>query len=90
MTNEEKADEIYPYYEDMTDLETFQTASRQISFIAGAEWKEQQMVEKVCEWIKDQVCYYYHWEVNGDTYENEIVVDSEKMIEDFKQAMMDE
>lgn len=56
MNYEEKIDEIYPYYEDMTDVETFQTASRRIGFIAGAEWKDkqyQELFEKSIEWFKD-------------------------------------
>ena len=44
-------------------------------------------IEKACEWLKDMACYYAHMEVNGDTYENEIVYDNSKLIEDFKKYM---
>ena len=50
----------------------------------------QDFLGKACEWLKDQACYYSHWEYNGDTYEKEIVVDTDKMIEDFKNYMQDE
>lgn len=45
------------------------------------------MIDKAAEWLRDQACYYSHWEWNGDTCENEIVVDTEKMVEDFREAM---
>lgn len=57
------------------------------SFIAGAKWAEKMMIEKACEWLEDMACYYAHWEYNGDTYEKEVVYDTEKLIEDFKKAM---
>lgn len=82
MTNLEKADELYPYYEDMTDLETFQIASRRTGFIAGAEWKEQQMIDKACEWLKDNANDYldwYDWE--------QCRVDKDELVYDFKKAM---
>lgn len=47
-------------------------------------------MEKACEWLEDQVCYYSSMEYNGDTYEKEIVVDTDKMIEHFKNYMQDE
>ena len=51
---------------------------------------KEQMIEKACEWLEDQAAYYSHWEYNGDTYEKEIVVDTDKMIEQFKNYMQDE
>ena len=52
-----------------------------------AEKMQQQMIVKACEWLEVMACYYAHWEYNGDTYEKEIVYDTEKLIEDFKKAM---
>lgn len=52
-----------------------------------SEWKEKQMIEKACEWLEDMACYYAHWEYNGDTYEKEVVYDTEKLIKDFKKSM---
>lgn len=88
MTNEDKAQEICEkngrYNPSCSSLECY------LSALEMAAWKEQQMIDKAVEWLKDQSCYYHHWEVNGDTYENEIVVDTEKMVEDFKKAMEDD
>ena len=57
------------------------------SFLAGAKWADKTMIEKACEWLGDMACYYAHWEINGDTYEKEVIYDTEKLIKDFKQAM---
>ncbi|MBE6322704.1 MAG: hypothetical protein E7073_06780 [Bacteroidales bacterium] len=38
MTNEEKARETYPYYEDMMNIEIVQTNAKRVGFIAGCEW----------------------------------------------------
>ena len=51
------------------------------------EMAEDAMIDKACEWLKDMACYYAYFEVNGDTYENEIVYDEHKLIEDFRKAM---
>lgn len=56
-------------------------------FIAGAKWSDKTMIDKACEWLKDMACYYAHWEYNGDTYEKEVIYDTEKLIEDFRKAM---
>lgn len=53
----------------------------------GAVWMKERLIEKAVEWLKDTVCYYHHWEWNGDTYEKEIVVDVETLINDFKKDM---
>jgi len=60
---------------------------KEYAALETAEWKEQQMIEKACEWLEDMACYYAHWEYNGDTYEKEIVFDTQKFIEDFQKAM---
>lgn len=60
------------------------------AFEAGAEWADKTMIERTVEWLKDMACYYAHWEYNGDTYEKEIVYDTEKLIEDFKKYMRGE
>ena len=55
----------------------------EVGFIRGY----QSALNMACEWLKDMACYYAHWECSPDTYENEIVYDTEKLIEDFKKAM---
>ena len=87
MTNEEKAKEMFPFYEDMDDVEIVQTTFKRAGAIEMAEWKEQQMIDKACEWLQDMACYYAYWEHNGDTYEKEVVYDTEKLINDFRNAM---
>ena len=85
MTNEEKAKEI------VKETEDFFYHNEQERGLACAlrmaKWKEQQMIDKACEWLKDMACYYAYWEYNGDTYEKEVVYDTEKLINDFKKAM---
>ena len=84
MTNKEKAQEIRNknvccVYSDCPNV--YSAAMKM------AEWKERQMMDKACELLKDMACYYAHWEYNGDTYEKEVIYDTEKLIKDFKQAM---
>lgn len=82
MTNEEKADEICKRH--IFDSNHYDCCMEM------TEWKEKQMIDKACEWLKDMACYYAHWECNSDTYENEIVYETEKLIEDFAKAMKGE
>lgn len=87
MTNEEKATELGKKYQTPCHgIGDCEFEARQAA-LEMAEWKEQQMIEKACEWLEDMACYYAHWEYNGDTYEKEVVYDTEKLIEDFKKAM---
>lgn len=60
------------------------------AYACGCKKTMQDFLNKACEWLEDQACYYSHWEYNGDTYEKEIVVDTDKMIEQFKNYMQDE
>ena len=87
--NESKATEIAKHI-----LETYPVINKDnlpnalwFAAIEMAEWKEQQMMKKACEWLNDMACYYAHCEYNGDTYEKEVVYDTEKLIKDFKKAM---
>ena len=77
MTNEEKARELAARFGFLDDCigdekERFKTAMEM------AAWKEQQMIEKACEWLepvfKDIAGYYYGGE----------------LIEEFKKAMENE
>lgn len=82
MTNEEKANEICKRH--IFDSNHYDGCMEM------AKWKEKQMIEKACEWLKDMACYYAHWECEPDTYENVIVYDTEKLIEDFAKAIKGE
>ena len=86
MTNKEKAKEIAEVSQILSDF-PHDYHSVEYGAIEMAKWKEQQMIKKASEWLKDMACYYAHWEGNGDTFENEIVFDTEKFIEDFKNVM---
>lgn len=98
MTNEEKSKEIsvnnrMTYVESVNDGNTYVVNSQGECYQSAmemAKWKEQQMIEKAVEWLKDMVCYYSYWDYNGDTYEKEIAVDTDQMIEDFSKAMKGE
>lgn len=71
MTQEEKALEIgrKRYFDTMNPNEAAYKASIQM-----AKWKEQQMIDKACEWLKQQE------EMIGISFENDF-------IERFKKAM---
>lgn len=87
MTNEQKATELgIKYQTQCHGIGDCEFEAKQAA-LEMAEWKEQQMIDKACEWLEDMACYYAHWEYNGDTYEKEIVFDDQKFIEDFKKAM---
>lgn len=45
ISNEQKAKQTYPYYEDMNDIELVQANAHRIGFIAGCEWKDEQRKE---------------------------------------------
>lgn len=98
MTNSEKAQEIVnKNFEWISNLVEENNLSKEdinqirfkmyIACQEMAEWEEKQMIDKACEWLEDMACYYAHWEYNGDTYENEVVYDTEGLIKDFKKSM---
>lgn len=88
MTNEEKAREyaqLHLYDGDQVQLYVECHNGKIAAFKAGAEWKEQQMIEKVCEWLKNNAGeHIYFDECDNEWY------DAEELIEDFKKAMMGE
>ncbi len=56
-------------------------AASKYDFIAGAQWKKEYIIDKVCEWLKDHL-----WEY--DQYSC-IPIDVDDLVKDFKQAMED-
>lgn len=54
-----------------------------------AEWKERQMINKTCEWLRKNIMNYRNWEYNEfhQCVEYDGSVDIEKMINDFRKAM---
>lgn len=81
MKHEEKAKKIAEFF-NMPNGSNCLLPCHQAA-MAMAEW----MIDKACEWLKDMACYYAHWEYNGDTYEKEVVYDTELLIKDFVKAM---
>lgn len=56
----------------------FDDYTAMLSFITGAEWADETMIEKACKWLKEQSCCGYI----EDTDVNEF-------IKRFKQAMQE-
>lgn len=54
-----------------------------------AEWKEQCIIKKACEWLEKNISNYQNWEYNEfhQCVEYDGSVDIEKMINDFRKAM---
>lgn len=87
MTDLEKATELgIKYQTQCHEIGDCEFEARQ-SALEMAEWKEQQMIDKAREWLTDMACIYAYWEYNGDTYEKEVVYDTEQLIKDFIKAM---
>lgn len=61
------------------------------SFIEGSQWADKTMIEKACEWLKDEL---YDVEDNtqrgGFDIRSKCYFTSEDLIEHFKKAMEDE
>ena len=53
------------------------------SFVAGAEWADKTMIEKSCEWLKNNMHNYLVAKADGADYRITI-------FNDFKQAMIEE
>lgn len=57
MTNEEKAKELAKiFFPDILNVFARENLEQKKAFFACmemAEWKEKQIIEKVCEWLKD-------------------------------------
>jgi hypothetical protein len=85
MTDKEKARKIV---EETEDFFYHNEQERGLACaLRMAKWKNETMIEKACEWLKDMACIYAYWEYNGDTYEKEVVYDTEQLIKDFIKAM---
>lgn len=61
----------------------YNAANRRI-WVAGAQWQKEQMIDKACEWLKDNTDRYLY---NTGGYEEYIPKCGGKMFEDFKKAM---
>lgn len=75
MTNEEKANEICKRH--IFDSNHYDCCMEM------AEWKEKQIIEKACEWLKENIHDYYTTGDGGDEFEEWF----DNMFEDFRKAM---
>ena len=51
------------------------------AFEEGAEWADKTMIEKACDWLKENIWVYINYEsCSGEELENDV-------IEDFRKAM---
>jgi len=86
MTDIEKANDLAQYYSEESDYK------RTVGYdcaIEMADWKEQQMIDKACEWLGKNIGNYQNWEYNEfhQCVEYDGSFDIEKMISDFRKAM---
>lgn len=63
--------------------DTLETRIAYSSFLDGCEWKEQQMIEKACEWLKDNINDYLVWY----DFREECRVNKDELLCNFKKAM---
>lgn len=65
MTNEKIAEELFPYYEDMEDVELAQTVFKRSGAIEMAEWKDHQFAEEKKKWIEKVIGWIDYNNRNG-------------------------
>lgn len=85
MNNIERSIEISripAVYETDFNLDKTIELQRYNAAMLMAEWKEQQLIDKACEWLKDNANDYLDW------YDWERCwVDKDELVYDFKKAM---
>ena len=82
MTNENKAKEFYHKYRESHLNLAPESAAFNVA-LEMAEWKEQQMIDKAVEWLKENTSCYA-------SFDDDIISDTENknnFINDFKQVM---
>lgn len=86
MTDKEKADEISEQYATSRYFPNDEEVAAYNAAIQMAKWKEQQMIDKACEWLKDNVndsyLDWYDWE--------KCRLNKDELLHDFKKAMKGE
>ena len=82
MTREEEIkqaiDNMFPFYEDMSDIEVLQTASRRIGAEKAFEYADQTIIDKACEWLEPVFKNYAGYYCGTD------------LVEDFRKYMKGE
>ena len=82
MTDREKADEISGQYSTSHYFPNDEELAAYSAAMQMAKWKEQQMIEKACEWLEDNANEYldwYDWE--------QCRVNKDELLHDFREAM---
>jgi len=78
MTNEEKAKEIgQKWYNDGANEVAFRSA------LQMAKWKDEQMIEKACEWLKHNAEHFTYISAHS----GDAKISEHKLIEEFEKAM---
>ena len=74
------AEEYYNEVKYLSDLSAFPIAA----FKEGAEWADRTMIEKVCEWLEDNIYdyLYINRDFNEADYKNELIEDLRKAMEE--------
>lgn len=91
MTNEEKAKEIaYKCFPDTFEHETFgcpncEAGKAESACLEMAKWKEEQVIEKACKWLRKHKDSYAVCDIRTDKMSV-----ANKLVSDFKKAMMEE
>ena len=82
MTNEEKAKQITNEVFVMDAIIGVDTSKKiaEICCRKMAQWKEQQMIEKACEWLESVNLDYY--QIREGVFSRELVVDFRKTMEE--------
>lgn len=93
MTNEEKAKKIIggecnrqDCHECGGSLSVVEGCVEFIHLKEMAEWKEKQMIDKACKWLKEHARDYFFAEYCGEELTGEVSM-NDNFIEDFKIAM---
>ena len=63
---------------------TFIVGEIKLDIEAGAQWKEQQMIDKACDLLSRMVCDITYKDLQGDSTEH---YDTTEFVEDFRKAM---
>lgn len=79
-TREEQIIEKAKEYYDVPNLQM------RVGFIEGAKWSDKTIIDKACEWLKENVNKYSYVMKVGDTEYKEVHF-TDSLIEDFVKAM---
>ena len=85
-TNKEIIDELFPYYEDMSDIEVAQTASRRVGADLMADYKDEQHAKEKQRWIEkvaDFINEHFYLNINNKAVSKNEYYTFTELIRDF-------